>query len=94
MINCAIPVLYFARTLTAWYTPALLAVYASVLLLKLVHVYLLLREPAYCLRWRKALLWVERVVRTLISVRVVAYGKQYKEWLDRSSAIYSTRVLL
>jgi len=74
LINCAIPVLYFARTLTAWFTPALLTVYASVLTLKLVHAYLLLRAPDRCLRWRTAILWIERVVRTLISVRVVAYG--------------------
>jgi hypothetical protein len=78
----------------AWYTPMLLCVYASVLVLKLVHAYLLLRHPDTCLQWRKPILWVERVVRTLVSVRVVAYGQQYKAWLDRSSRMYALRVLL
>jgi hypothetical protein len=69
-------------------------VYASVLSLKLLHAYLLLRRPDTCLRWRKGILWVERVVRTLVSVRVVAYGQRYKAWLDASSHMYALRVLL
>lgn len=82
------------KTLTAWFTPALAAVYGSVLALKLLHTYLLLRRPAACLAWRRAILWAERVARTLVSVRVVAYGRQYKEWMDRSGALYPMRVLL
>ena len=69
-------------------------VYSSVLALKLLHAALLLRAPAACARWRRAILWAERVVRTLISVRVVAYGKQPKPWVDKASRMYAARVLL
>lgn len=82
------------QTLTTWYTPALLAVYSSVLILKLVHAALLLWAPEKATSWRETILWTERVVRTLVSVRVVAYGKQYKAWMDRTSTLYTARVLL
>ncbi|KAI8475676.1 MAG: hypothetical protein J3K34DRAFT_480228 [Monoraphidium minutum] len=95
LVNCVIPILYFGKvTLSTWFTPALLAVYSSVLALKLLHAGLLLRAPGACLRWRRAILWTERVVRTLVSVRVVAYGKTYRVLADGTSRMYAARVLL
>lgn len=63
-------------------------------MMKVLQAFLLLRRPGAYLRWRAPILWTERIMRTLVCVRLVAYGEGYKAWLTRSSALQSTRILL
>ncbi|GBF94281.1 hypothetical protein Rsub_06551 [Raphidocelis subcapitata] len=83
LANCLIPLVYFGKLLTAAYTRTLLVVYGGVLALKLLHLLLLLAAPEACLSWRRSLIWTERVVRTLVSARVVAAQQQSKPWDER-----------
>ncbi|KAI8469564.1 MAG: hypothetical protein J3K34DRAFT_423212 [Monoraphidium minutum] len=94
LVNCVIPVLYFGKTLTTWFSPALLTVYATVMVIKLAQAYLLIWDPSAHLRWRKGVLWAERTLRTLVSVRLVAYNPSYDAWLGRAPFMRTARVLL
>ena len=82
------------QALAHWFTPLLASVYGAILALKALHTYLLLRRPAAAQRWRRAILWTERAARTLLGVRVVAYGESYKLWLERTRKLQAMRVLL
>lgn len=62
--------------------------------IKLAQAYLLLCNPAAHLQWRKTILWTERTLRTLISVRLVAYSPSYQAWLGRAPFMRTVRVLL
>jgi hypothetical protein len=82
------------KTLASWFTTALLAVYAAVMALKLAQAYLLVAAPARHARYRKAILFVERALRTLVSVRLVAYSPQYQSWLGAAPVMRTARLLL
>jgi len=83
-----------SQTLSTWFSPALLATYVTVMAIKLVQSYLLLAAPALHARYRKPILWVERLLRTLISVRLVAHSPQYQAWLAQAPFMRTARLLL
>jgi hypothetical protein len=62
------------QTLPNWSTSLPVLLYCAVMVLKLGQVALLLQRPGAHARWRRAILWTERALRTLVSVRMVAFA--------------------
>ncbi|GBF91607.1 hypothetical protein Rsub_04347 [Raphidocelis subcapitata] len=103
VVNAVIPVLYFGKARqhcysegceSGWSSPLLTGVYLSAVALKLWQLYLLLRAPQKHMRWRKAILWAERSLRTLVTVRLVAHSSGFDPGVGPPSRLRAVRVLL